>query len=1201
MAFNIVAGVNNALYGSVSGSGSYEEGAEVTLTVSPEDGYRFVSWDDSNTDNPRVFNASEDLTLIATLEAIPEYAVALTVNNNNFGTVSGSGNYVEGSTATISATPALHCRFVKWDDDNTDNPRSITVNSAITLEAIFETVNWYSISTSVNDATMGSVTGAGDYDEGDTVTLTATANTDYKFVMWQDESTDNPRTFTASASGSYEAVFAEIVYADVTIASNDNEWGTVSGATSGSMEVGTELTLTATPETDYKFDGWQVDGEVVSTSSTLNLTVIDDVDIIAVFSAIVFYQLNLISSDTECGTISITSASETARGDANNIYPEGTVITVVATPTVTGKFLNWSDGSLELTRTIYLTENTTLRANFYPASGLILVTKKILQQTWSTIKSFFSASTGASKIGAPANNVLGATTLADVVNSAGQPGGIAILNNSGKVAAADIDGTLSNDTTGNAATASVADKIGSSTVGSSTEPVYINAGVPTACGSSLAVDITGNAATATTAAACSGNAATATNATNVLQEYGTANVNRPILLSNLQNITTTSNQTTSSVFSNKFYANPSTGVQTATGGFSSSGSYTTSLTTSTHLAGNKGTAIINSTAAKGYTMLARMKSTNGVFCHGVYNGDYQFYYTADSVISANTNSVTKTCLTINENGTVSAPNGFSGALTGNVTGDCSGSSGSCTGNAASATKAKVTHTGAEWRDILGVATGFTSASNQDIYGANSGAISFYVDANATSGDQRGILRLGNNIANTTAAGHNGQIWMYGTSTGFTNIVPGYNSTSNITLTLPSSTGTIALTSSNITGSSASCTGNAATATTATNANNAKLTHTVGNSEYPLVFGSSFVINDSQQALRIGTPSTTAANCALRCKAYCAAANTQGEAYLVCGNNLAKASANNARGSIYLYGTSTAHTQIVPGNNSTSNVVITLPASTGTLALTSSNITGSSASCTGNAATATTASACSGNAASSTYATNIRVTQSSVSSWYNLVYTSGIAANTNYSPLVNTNSALRFHGTANPSSASSSTKTYAYLAVGNNTACSNVAGRIGVLRLYGQSTGYTDVVPGYASTSSVTVTLPAKTGTVALTSDIPTTDYIVEEGHSTTNSYGADDYYRKWNNGIMEIWGSDSAPSTATGDTIRTETFLKAFLTNTLPQVYITGTYTAELESRMAYFGYLRSGNTTNTSFKIYLNPNYKCTTNVHWYAVGRYK
>ena len=747
MAFNIVAGVNNAVYGSVSGSGSYEENSEVTLEVTVNDGYRFVQWDDGNTDNPRVFNVTEDVTLVATLEAIPEYAVTLTENNSNLGNTSGSGNYLEGSTATISATPTLHCRFVKWDDDNTDNPRTLTVNSAITLEAIFETVNWYTISTSVNDATMGSVTGAGDYDEGDIVTLTAIANTDYKFVMWRDENTDNPRTFTASASGSYEAVFAEIVYADVTIASNDTELGTVSGATSGNIETGSSITLTATPATDCKFDGWQIDGEMLEdTSTTITLTVAEnEMDVIAVFSAIVFYQVNLLSSDTDCGHITVVSQTAEPRGVNNNIWAEGTVLELRAICEEGGNFLNWGDGDRETSKIITVFRNETIRANFYPSTGLILVTKKILNQTWTTIKNFFAAPTGASKIGAPANNALGATTLADVVNSVGQPDGIALLNASGKVAAADIDGTLTNDTTGNAATATVATKVGTTTVGASDTPIYLNAGTATACGTSLAVDITGNAATATTAAACSGNAATATTAaacsgnaatattaTNVLQEYGTANYNRPILLSKLENITTTTAQNKNAVFSNKFYANPSTGVMYSTGG-------------------------------------------------------------------------------------------FNGALTGNVTGNCSGSSGSCTGNAA-------------------------------------------------------------------------------------------------------------------------------TATTATNANNAKLTHTVGNSEYPLVFGTSFVITDAQQALRIGTPTATAANCALRCKSYCAAANTQGEAYLVCGNNIAKASANNARGSIYLYGTNDSNTRIIPSDTS-ANVTITLPASTGTLALTSSNITGNAANVTGTVAIA----------------------------------------------------------------------------------------------------------------------------------------------------------------------------------------------------------------------------------------------------------
>ena len=67
-----------------------------------------------------------------------------------------------------------------------------------------------SISTSVNDNSMGSVTGAGTYNKGDSVTLIAMANDGYRFLCWGDEVTDNPRTVIANVNGvTYSAIFEE--------------------------------------------------------------------------------------------------------------------------------------------------------------------------------------------------------------------------------------------------------------------------------------------------------------------------------------------------------------------------------------------------------------------------------------------------------------------------------------------------------------------------------------------------------------------------------------------------------------------------------------------------------------------------------------------------------------------------------------------------------------------------------------------------------------------------------------------------------------------------------------------------------------------------------------------------------------------------------------------------------------------------------
>lgn len=62
-------------------------------------------------------------------------------------------------------------------------------------------------------------------------------------------------------------------------------------------------------------------------------------------------------------------------------------------------------------------------------------------------------------------------------------------------------------------------------------------------------------------------------------------------------------------------------------------------------------------------------------------------------------------------------------------------------------------------------------------------------------------------------------------------------------------------------------------------------------------------------------------------------STTGIAKLIVGNGTATGTANNAYGMLYLYGTSSGYTSITPGNNTTSNIALTLPSASGTLATT----------------------------------------------------------------------------------------------------------------------------------------------------------------------------------------------------------------------------------------------------------------------------
>ena len=85
-------------------------------------------------------------------------------------------------------------------DDGSDTPSDEPTDP--------DNVEQITISTSVNNNSMGSVTGAGTYNKGESVTLTAVPNEGYKFLSWGDGVTDNPRTVIAEEDQViYSAIF----------------------------------------------------------------------------------------------------------------------------------------------------------------------------------------------------------------------------------------------------------------------------------------------------------------------------------------------------------------------------------------------------------------------------------------------------------------------------------------------------------------------------------------------------------------------------------------------------------------------------------------------------------------------------------------------------------------------------------------------------------------------------------------------------------------------------------------------------------------------------------------------------------------------------------------------------------------------------------------------------------------------------------
>lgn len=67
--------------------------------------------------------------------------------------------------------------------------------------------NTFTISVSANNDSYGTVYGQGTYTEDEHITFVAVANSGYKFVKWNDNSTQNPRTIKVKNDYNYVAFF----------------------------------------------------------------------------------------------------------------------------------------------------------------------------------------------------------------------------------------------------------------------------------------------------------------------------------------------------------------------------------------------------------------------------------------------------------------------------------------------------------------------------------------------------------------------------------------------------------------------------------------------------------------------------------------------------------------------------------------------------------------------------------------------------------------------------------------------------------------------------------------------------------------------------------------------------------------------------------------------------------------------------------
>ena len=289
MPYFVIVASNPEDAGIITGAGAYAINDTVTLTATANEGYKFINWTENDSVISEVaeytFVVENDREFVANFELLT-YEVTASVNDENFGAVTGADTYSHGEEVTLTATANEGYKFVNWTENDTvvstEAEYSFVITGDRNLVANFELLT-YEVVASVNIENAGEITGAGSYEENDTVTLTAKANEGYKFVNWTENdtvvSTEAEYTFVITGDRSLVANFVTLY--EVTASVNDENFGSVAGV--GIYGYGEEVTLTATANEGYKFVNWTENDTVVSTEAEYSFVITGDRSLVANF------------------------------------------------------------------------------------------------------------------------------------------------------------------------------------------------------------------------------------------------------------------------------------------------------------------------------------------------------------------------------------------------------------------------------------------------------------------------------------------------------------------------------------------------------------------------------------------------------------------------------------------------------------------------------------------------------------------------------------------------------------------------------------------------------------------------------------------------------------------------------------------------------------------------------------------------------
>ena len=216
----------------------------------------------------------------------------------------------------------------------------------------------YTITLSAGEGGTVSTTG-GEYESGQTVSVTATPQGEYVFKNWSDGNTNATRTITISSSSTLTATFEKKKYPLTVNIEGEGEVleEIVNAGRTTDYDSGTTVKLTAQAAAEWVFVGWT--GDIESSEESVQIVIGEPKEVTATFEKKKYSISVNIEGEGEV-------LEEIVNSGRTTDYDPGATVKLTAVPSEGWEFVGWtgSIASAELEIQILVSEAKTISAGF---------------------------------------------------------------------------------------------------------------------------------------------------------------------------------------------------------------------------------------------------------------------------------------------------------------------------------------------------------------------------------------------------------------------------------------------------------------------------------------------------------------------------------------------------------------------------------------------------------------------------------------------------------------------------------------------------------------------------------------------------------------------------------------------------------------------------------------------------------------------